>query len=78
MTIRSTDIRQLMRGVISRRSITIRGAGRSPRRRPSTFNGGALFGNMSGELGLRKFLEMQGHTLVVTSDKDGPGSDFDR
>ena len=33
---------------------------------------------MSGELGLRKFLEDQGHTLVVTSDKDGPNSRFER
>ena len=28
---------------------------------------------MSGELGLRKFLEDAGHTLVVTNDKDAPG-----
>jgi formate dehydrogenase len=35
-------------------------------------------GCVSGELGLRKFLEDQGHTLVVTADKDGPGSDFER
>ncbi len=33
---------------------------------------------MSGELGLRKFLEDNGHTLVVTSDKDGVDSTFDR
>ena len=33
---------------------------------------------MSGELGLRRFLENQGHTLVVTSDKDGPDSVFER
>ena len=33
---------------------------------------------MSGELGLRKFLEIQGHTLVVTSDKDGSDSVFER
>jgi len=35
-------------------------------------------GSVSGELGLRKFLEEQGHTLVVTSDKDGADSVFDR
>ena len=35
------------------------------------FKPGALLGSVSGELGLRKFLETQGHTLVVTSDKDG-------
>ena len=35
---------------------------------------GHLLGSVSGELGLRKFLEGQGHELVVTSDKDGAGS----
>ena len=33
---------------------------------------GHLLGSVSGELGLRKFLESKGHALVVTSDKDGP------
>src|SRR5207245_10141372 len=33
---------------------------------------------VSGELGLRTFLESQGHKLVVTADKDGPGSAFER
>jgi formate dehydrogenase len=42
------------------------------------FQPGALLGSVSGELGLRKFLESQGHTLVVTSDKDAPGSRFER
>src|SRR5471032_1029613 len=42
------------------------------------FNPGELLGSVSGELGLRKFLESQGHTLVVTSDKDGPNSTFER
>lgn len=42
------------------------------------FEPGALLGSVSGELGLRKFLEGQGHTLVVTSDKDGPDSVFER
>src|SRR6266849_7961514 len=42
------------------------------------FKPGALLGSVSGELGLRKFLETQGHTLVVTSDKDGPDSVFER
>ena len=37
------------------------------------FNPGDLLGCVSGELGLRKFLEDEGHTLVVTSDKDGDG-----
>jgi formate dehydrogenase len=42
------------------------------------FTPGELLGSVSGELGLRKFLESQGHTLVVTSDKDGPDSVFER
>ena len=37
------------------------------------FNPGELLGCVSGELGLRKFLEDAGHTLVVTNDKDAPG-----
>jgi len=39
---------------------------------------GELLGCVSGELGLRKFIESRGHTLVVTSDKDGPNSVFER
>ena len=42
------------------------------------FKPGELLGCVSGELGLRKFLEDQGNTLVVTSDKDGPDSVFER
>jgi formate dehydrogenase len=42
------------------------------------FKPGALLGSVSGELGLRKFLEDAGHTLVVTSDKDGPNSTFEK
>jgi formate dehydrogenase len=42
------------------------------------FQPGELLGSVSGELGLRKFLEAQGHTLVVTADKDGPNSMFER
>lgn len=42
------------------------------------FKPGELLGSVSGELGLRKFLESQGHQLVVTSDKDGPDSEFER
>ena len=38
------------------------------------FTPGELLGCVSGELGLRKFLEEKGHTLVVTSDKDGINS----
>ena len=42
------------------------------------FQPGELLGSVSGELGLRAFLEKQGHTLVVTSDKDGANSVFER
>ena len=42
------------------------------------FKPGALLGSVSGELGLRKYLESNGRTLVVTADKDGPGSVFER
>jgi len=42
------------------------------------FTPGELLGCVSGELGLRKFLEGGGHSLVVTSDKDGPDSEFER
>jgi formate dehydrogenase len=42
------------------------------------FTPGELLGCVSGELGLRRFLEAAGHTLVVTSDKEGPDSAFDR
>src|SRR5690348_15476500 len=41
------------------------------------FRPGQLLGSVSGELGLRKFLESQGHTFVVTADKDGPKSVFE-
>jgi formate dehydrogenase len=42
------------------------------------FKPGVLLGSVSGELGLRKFLEAQGHTFIVTCDKDGPNSVFER
>src|ERR1700674_353274 len=42
------------------------------------FTPGQLLGSVSGELGLRGFLESAGHTLVVTSDKDGHESVFER
>ena len=42
------------------------------------FTPGALLGSVSGELGLRKYLEAGGHTLVVTSDKDGANSKLDQ
>jgi formate dehydrogenase len=42
------------------------------------FKPGELLGSVSGELGLRKFLDEQGHTLIVASDKDGTDSVLDR
>jgi formate dehydrogenase len=42
------------------------------------FTPGELLGCVSGELGLRAFLESGGHQLVVTSDKEGPDSEFER
>ncbi|MBA2240512.1 MAG: NAD-dependent formate dehydrogenase [Solirubrobacterales bacterium] len=42
------------------------------------FTPGELLGSVSGELGLRKFCEQAGHELVVTSDKDGEDSEFER
>jgi formate dehydrogenase len=42
------------------------------------FTPGELLGSVSGELGLRHFLEERGHRLVVTSDKDGPDSLFEQ
>ena len=42
------------------------------------FTPGELVGCVSGELGLRDFLEVRGHRLIVTSDKDGADSVFAR
>jgi formate dehydrogenase len=42
------------------------------------FSPGELLGCVSGELGLRKFLEDAGHELIVTANKDGEGSEFDQ
>src|SRR5215218_10011546 len=42
------------------------------------FEPGELLGSVSGELGLRRFLEERGHAFVVTSDKDGPDSVFEQ
>ncbi len=49
-----------------------------PTPRAIDFKPGALLGSVSGELGLRKFLEAGGHKLVVTADKDGPNCRFER
>ncbi|MCX4437481.1 MULTISPECIES: NAD-dependent formate dehydrogenase [Streptomyces] len=42
------------------------------------FTPGQLLGCVSGELGLRRFLEDRGDTYVVTSDKEAPDSTLDR
>jgi len=42
------------------------------------FRPGELLGSVSGGLGLRKYLESQGHKFVVTADKDGPDSVFEK
>jgi formate dehydrogenase len=42
------------------------------------FKPGELLGSVSGGLGLRKFLESAGHKYVVTSDKDGEDSQFEK
>jgi formate dehydrogenase len=42
------------------------------------FTPGELLGSVSGELGLRSFLEERGHDLIVTADKDGPDSVFEQ
>ena len=59
---------------ISRYSIDMK----PPTPLPIDFTLGTLFGDVSGELGLRRFLESGGHKFVVTSDKDGPNSAFER
>lgn len=42
------------------------------------FSPGQLLGSVSGGLGLLEFLEDAGHDVVVTSDKEGEDSAFDR
>ena len=49
-----------------------------PKPKHIDFTPGVLLGSVSGELGLRKLLEGLGHTLVVTSDKEGATSVFER
>jgi len=55
-----------------------RGGQTTPTPQKIDFTPGELLGCVSGELGLRAFLEERGHRLVVTSDKDGPDSIFER
>lgn len=42
------------------------------------FKPGTLLGSVSGELGLRKYLESRGHEFIVTSSKDGSGSELEK
>lgn len=42
------------------------------------FKPGELLGSVSGELGLRRYLNEKGHQYIVTSDKDGEDSVFER
>lgn len=41
------------------------------------FTPGELLGSISGGLGLNTFLQNRGHSLVITSDKDGTDSEFE-
>lgn len=45
---------------------------------PLGFKPGELVGCVSGELGLRSYLKKLGHELIVTSDKEGPNSEFEK
>jgi formate dehydrogenase len=49
----------------------------APNPKAIDFVPGHLLGSVTGELGLRRFLESAGHRLVVTSDKDGEDSVFE-
>ena len=42
------------------------------------FTPGQLLGSVTGELGLRKYLDANGHAFVVTSSKDGSASVLER
>lgn len=45
---------------------------------PLGFKPGELVGCVSGGLGLQSYLAEHGHEFIVTSDKDGPDSEFER
>jgi formate dehydrogenase len=49
-----------------------------PTPRAVDFRAGQLLGSVTGALGLKGWLEGEGHQLVVTSDKDGADSEFER
>lgn len=42
------------------------------------FKPGELLGDVTGALGLKEFLENAGHQFIVTADKDGPDSQFEK
>ena len=67
-----------MRGMAFRKVDRYPGGQSAPTPEHIDFKPGELLGSVSGELGLRKFLEGLGHTFVVTSDKEGPTSVFER
>ena len=77
-TIRSTAIPSRIRATICRKLDKYPGGQTLPTPKAIDFKPGQLLGSVSGELGLRKFLEAGGHKLVVTSDKDGANSTLDR
>jgi formate dehydrogenase len=54
------------------------GGQRTPSPERIDFTPGELLGCVSGELGLRELAEGGGHRLMVTSDKEGPDSVFER
>ena len=75
---RSTAIPPNMPATTSPRSTHYPDGMTTPTPSKIDFKPGELLGSVSGELGLRKFLEKAGHTLVVTSDKEGPNSEFEK
>ena len=77
-TIPSTATRRRTRVTASLRSTGYHGGQTTPTPQAIDFTPGELLGSVSGELGLRSFIEGRGHTLIVTSDKEGPDSAFER
>ena len=78
MTIPSTGIQSHMLGTSIPKITKYPDGQTAPTPQAIDFKPGEMLGSVSGELGLRKFLEKAGHTLVVTSDKDGKNSRLDK
>ncbi len=78
MTIRSTATRRPTRARTIPRIERYHDGQSTPTPEGIGFKPGELLGCVSGELGLREFLEERGHRLIVTSEKDGPDSVFER